>query len=377
MENTLMSPLKPLAMPAYMLLLENKDITNTIARRLISLTLNDNRGEAADDLTIVLDDSDGQIQLPRPGAVITAHIGYQGEGLIPVGEYKIDQVKHEGAPDKVTVIGRSTNFSDSFNTLRETSWHDTTLGAIVSSIAARNKVEAKVAPALQNIKVAHIDQTQESDASFLYRLAVRNGAAVAFKWGKVMLVKPGSGLKPDGKPFSQVTIARRDGDQHSYEVAERINYSGVIARWLDTKVPQKQMQQIKLLRKTTPPATAGATHPESQAAPEQKPASQAAQGENVYTLSTIFQSEEEAKRAAEAFLKQTQSNAAKFSITLALGRADITPETPVRVSGFKQVIDDTTWVISKVAHTMDNKGFITKLDLEIKIEEGQYDAIQN
>lgn len=379
MVNELMSPLKPLATPAYMLELGSQDITANIAPRLISLQVTDNRGLAADDLTLVLDDSDQQIQMPSRGATIRVSIGYQGEPLVGVGDFKIDQIKHEGAPDKVTVIGRSADFSQGLNVEREFSWHDTTLGAIVEAIAARNGLKASIAGSLTNIKIAHIDQTMESDASFLHRLAVRNGAALSIKRNTLMLVKPGQCKSPDGKDFSMVTITRGDGDKHVFELANRISYTGVIARWLETKEPKKT-QQVHLQRKTAPPATTATTHPKSQPGTEKKSkAPEALMGEegNVYVMSTVFASQDEANKAAEALWNHIQSNAAKFSITLALGRADIVPEAPVQVSGFKDVINNTTWVISKVTHMMSNTGFITKLDLEIKIEEGQYDAIQN
>lgn len=363
----------PMAAPAYMLELDDRDITNNIAPRLISLTVTDNRGLSADDLTLVLDDADGQIQMPWRGATLRVSLGYKGESLLGVGKFIIDQVKHEGAPDKVTVIGRSADFSKDLNKERETSWHDTTLGAIVSAIAARYQLKTSMPDSLTQMKVAHIDQTMESDASFLHRLAVRYGAALAIKWDKVMFVKPGRGKGPDGKPFSQVNIARRDGDSHVYEVAERLNYNGVVARWLDTKDAKKQLQQVQLQRKTTPQAASGATHPQSQATAGTQ-TFPADQKENLYIISTIFPGKEEAEKAAESLWNQIQSNSAKFTLTLALGRADITPETPVRVSGFKEEINNTPWVIAKVTHVMNNSGFISKLELEVKIEEGQYDA---
>ena len=74
---------------------------------------------------------------------------------------------------------------------REGSWHDTTLGAIVEAIASRNRLEASVAPSLAGIKIPHIDQSQESDAKFLTRLAERNGGEVSVKWENCCFSKRG------------------------------------------------------------------------------------------------------------------------------------------------------------------------------------------
>ncbi|WP_233420685.1 hypothetical protein [Xenorhabdus nematophila] len=63
-----------------------------------------------------------------------------------------------------------------------------------------------------------------------------------------------------------------------------------------------------------------------------------------------------------------QRGAAQFSITLAMGRADIYPEMPVQLEGFKKEIDGTDWTIVKVTHNLNDSGFTTSLDLEIKLE---------
>ncbi|MCZ5660668.1 contractile injection system protein, VgrG/Pvc8 family [Escherichia coli] len=44
------------------------------------------------------------------------------------------------------------------------------------------------------IKIPHIDQSQESDAKFLTRLAERNGGEVSVKMGKLLFLKAGQGV---------------------------------------------------------------------------------------------------------------------------------------------------------------------------------------
>lgn len=84
----------------------------------------------------------------------------------------------------LTIRARSADFRGTLNSRREESWHDKTLGDIVAVIAARNKLTASVTPALAGIHIPHIDQTQESDARFLTRLANRNGGEVSVKMDK-------------------------------------------------------------------------------------------------------------------------------------------------------------------------------------------------
>lgn len=64
------------------------------------------------------------------------------------------------------------------------------------------------------------------------------------------------------------------------------------------------------------------------------------------------------------------SRVASFSLQLAEGRADLYTEMPVKVSGFKQPIDDAEWTITTLTHTVSpDNGFTTSLDLEVKIDE--------
>ncbi|TLI48459.1 phage late control D family protein [Escherichia coli O25b:H4] len=70
----------PVKMPDFDILAEGKTLSG-VAERLMSLSLTDNRGFDADQLTITLDDADGQLQLPPRGARLTVLIGWKGEPL--------------------------------------------------------------------------------------------------------------------------------------------------------------------------------------------------------------------------------------------------------------------------------------------------------
>lgn len=56
------------------------------------------------------------------------------------------------------------------------------------------------------------------------------------------------------------------------------------------------------------------------------------------------------------------------------GRADIYTETPVKVSGFKRVIDEQDWTITKVTHFLNNSGFTTSLELEVRLSDVEYET---
>ena len=369
--------------PAFMLKLDNEDITQDFSDRLISLTMTDNRGFEADQLDIELDDTDGQIALPPRGATLTLWLGWQGAALIKKGSFTVDEIEHRGAPDTLTIRGRSADFRGTLNSRREQSWHDTTLGKIVETIAARNKLTASVADTLKAVAVPHIDQSQESDAVFLSRLADRNGAAVSVKAGKLLFLKAGSGKTASGKPIPQMTLERGDGDRHQFAIADREAYTGVSAKWLQTKDPKPQKQKVKLKRKKKEKHLRALEHPKAKPVTQKKAPKvpearegeyMAGEADNVFALTTVYATKAQAMRAAQAKWDKLQRGVAEFSISLATGRADIYTETPVKVSGFKRVIDEQDWTITKVTHFLNNSGFTTSLELEVRLSDVEYET---
>ncbi|HBM3082333.1 phage late control D family protein [Klebsiella michiganensis] len=363
--------------PDFMLMLDSKDITGNISNRLMSLTMTDNRGFEADQLDIELDDADGLVELPLRGAVLTLYLGWKGFALMGKGRFTVDEVEHHGAPDTVTIRARSADFRGTLNSRREESWHDKTLGEIVAAIAARNTLTSSIIPELAGIKIPHIDQSQESDAKFLTRLAERNGGEVSVKAGKLLFLRAGRGVTASGKAIPQVTITRSDGDRHQFSIADRGAYTGVTAKWLHTKDPKPK--KVKIKRKPKEQHLRALQHPKAKTKKKETKTPEAREGEymvgeddNVFALTTIYATKAQAMRAAQAKWDKLQRGVAEFSIRLATGRADLYPETPVRVSGFKRVIDEQSWTITKVMHSLSNSGFTTSLELEVKLLDVEY-----
>ncbi|CAM3933041.1 phage late control D family protein [Rahnella bruchi] len=369
--------------PDYMVKLAGSDITTDISRRLISLSLTDNRGFEADQLDIELDDADGLMQMPPRGAVLSVFLGWKGQALFHKGEFTVDEVEHRGAPDTLTLRARSADYRGSLNSRRDNSYHDTTLEAIVSAIAARNSLQPAVAESLKGVKVSHIDQTQETDAAFITRLAELNGGVVAIKAGKLIFIKPGSALTASGKPIPQITLSRSDGDGHTFNIADRDAYTGVSATWLHTKEPKPKKVRVqrkkkeKHLRALQHPAAKKTTAKVQKATEAKEGEYLAGNDENVFALTTVYATQKAAMRAAQAKWDKLQRGVAQFSISLARGRADLFPETPLAVSGFKAVIDAQPWIISKVTHSLNNGGYATGLELEVLLSDVSYEASES
>jgi len=374
-------PAGALIAPDFSLSLQEKDITQNIRKRLISLSLTDNRGFEADQLDIELDDSDGLMVMPQRNAVLALSLGWKGAPLTPKGLFTVDELEHRGAPDTLTIRARSADFRGSLNTRRDESYHDTTLNHIVQKVAARNKLKATLAAGLGTIKVSHIDQTQETDAAFITRLASLNGAVAAVKNGALLFMRPGNGTSVSGKSLPVFTLMRQDVDQHSFSIADRDAYTGVTASWLNTKQPKPK--KVKLQRKPKEQHLRALQHPKAKPATGKKPGKPVEEKkgdymvgaeDNVFAITKIYATKTAAMRAAQAKWEKLQRGVAEFSLSLAMGRANITPETPVRVSGFKEVIDAQHWIVSKATHNLSNSGFTTVLEFEVLLSDVTYEV---
>lgn len=307
-------------------------------RRLVSLGISEKRGEEADQLDLVIDDTDGAVALPPTGAKIHVWLGWkQGSevtaGLVDKGWFIVDEVAHGGPPDVVTIRARSADFTGDLKTRREKSWHGTTLGAIVTEVAQRHHLTPRCAPSLAGIVITAKAQNRESDLAFLRRLGRERGAVAKIARDVLIFSPISAGVTATGKPIATVTIARRDGDAHQYSRQKRDDVPGVKATWHDRKSGRRQHLV-------------------------------AGNADGAKSLSRVYANETDAQAAASAAHGRAGREPVSLSLTLALGRPDIHPETKATVTGFKAAIDTIGWLVVEVAHTVGDRGYVTGLKLE-------------
>ncbi|WP_343656428.1 phage late control D family protein [Cupriavidus sp.] len=348
------------AVPVYRLMQGKHDITSRFQGRLISLTLTDNRGFEADQLDIELDDADGMLDLPDKGATLSLALGWQDTGVVDKGTYKVDELEQTGPPDRLTIRARSADLASGLTTRKEQSYRGQTIGVIVRAIAARHGLTAAIAAALDHLVIDHIDQTGESDANFLTRLAKDHDAIATVKQGKLLFISTGAAQSASGVPLPTVTITRASGDTHSFTVADRDNYNGVKAYYQDARRAEKG--EVVVDGSNGMEAAAS-----SSSAGEPTAANVLANSDpdNLKVLRHTYATKSNAERAARAEWQRIQRGVASFRITLARGRPEVFPELAASVRGWKTEIDGTGWVVAKVTHAYSGNGFTSALEMEV------------
>lgn len=322
--------------PDYRLTVGGRDITPSVDPRLITLSLTEARGNEADQLDMTLTDHDGSLAVPAKGALISLELGWAGQPLVDKGSFMVDEVEHSGAPDQISIRARSADMGKEMRRRDEKSWHETTVGAIVGEIAVRHKLLPRIDPELSAKPVPHIDQTNESDLHFLTRLARQHDAVATVKKGHLVF-GPINGTKlSTGQAVPGMNLTRADGDQHRYHSADRNAYSGVRAYWHDPNAAEKKSVLV-------------------------------GEQENEKRLKDTYGSEADAMAAARAERGRIERGKATMELTLAIGRPELMPQTPVVLRGFKDVIDATEWLVVKLTHTLGDNGLTTRMELETRV----------
>ena len=365
--------------PVAKLSINGKPFNTDALSRIISISLTDKSGFEADELTVSLSDHDGKLAMPPKSAEITIALGYIETGIVDKGSYKITEVSWSGAPDTLHITAQSADTSDRFSEAKEKSWHKTSLKEIIESIAAANGYTPIIGKAYQDEKIDHIDQSNESDAAFLSRLAERYDAIATVKHGRLLFVSSGEATTAGGQPLPTIRITRNSGDQYAFRYSNTESYNAVRAYYIDKQTGKKHevvitednydpvKKTVTTTKKYKTKRKDGKTHKTTtKEVTEIKQVATA--GKKIKTLRHTYQSPKTAATGARAAYKKLKRGAMEFDISLAIGRPDVAPESPVTLQGFKPEIDAEKWVGKETVHTLDSNGLTTAVKLQSLID---------
>jgi phage protein D len=264
--------------------------------------------------------------------------GWADSGIVNKGTFVVDEAEHSGPPDIITIRARSADLTRQIRTRRERSWHDTTLGAVLRTLAGDHALKAALAPALDAVALPHLDQGNESDLNLLTRLGKRFDAVATIKAGTLIFKPIDGATTKEGISLPVQTLTRASGDSHRYTVVDRDAVTGVRAYWGDRSAARRKAVLV-------------------------------GSSKNEKKLQQTYASESEARQHAKAELQRLARGTATLSFNLALGRADLFPGQRVSVAGIKPEIDGKEWLVVRATHTIDGgAGFRTAIELERSID---------
>ncbi|CAJ0817153.1 hypothetical protein LMG19087_03002 [Ralstonia wenshanensis] len=319
----------------FEVLADGQDITALLRDRVLEIRLTDKPGMEADRCEIRLDDRDGKIAFPPKGAKLRISFGWVGKGLSTRGTYAVDEIELSGPPATIVIRGKPADMRATAKAQRNASYTDTTLAAIVASVAARHGW--KPACTIE----AHIDRADqfgESDLHFITRLARQYGGTATVKGGRLIVAPRGGGKSADGKPLAPIVLRPSDLMRYRLTFPDRSSVGGVRTRAHDAKTGRKVDLYIP--------------NPE---APNGPPA------QAVHTDRHVHASPQAAKAAARAKLQDMNRSTAEGELEM-MGRGDISAEKTLRLEGFKAQADGD-YLADTVTHIYANKSWLVNVSL--------------
>lgn len=347
--------------PIYELTVDGILLNPKINDRLIGISYHDARGLESDELEISLSDHDGALAFPPRGAIITFKMGWQHIGLTDKGSFIVQSVRHSGSPDVMTIKARAADLGGAWTLKKERTFTKEaygTLGKVLHAIALEHRLGLRISTPFVNEAVEPIIQQNESDISLISKLALDYDAIATIKNGILLFITKGAAATASGSGLPLITIQRSHGDSHDFSVDDADQYTGVTAHWHNKDTAQRKTVTTK---KRKPPVNTGEVIEGSK--------------ENTKVLRHTYSSKENATRAAVNEWKRLQRSCADFSYTLAYGNPNLICESPAKIIGIKDFIEERNWLITDLNHSLTNSGLTTTMQFESPLLS-EFDVIE-
>lgn len=302
---------------------------------LVSLTVTDAEGLKSDSVELTIDNRE-KYRAPKKGAKIKVWLGYAETGLVYMGSYTVDQWNKSGALRTLTVSAKAADLTGDLKSPKSRSYHNKTVGEIVEQIGQYHEMEAKVHPDLRDIRIGHIDQSNESDFHFLTRLSKRIGGNFKPADGMFIMNKAGSGTLPSGEDAPVFPITEADITSWQATGSERGSYVSASATWIDPKTGERQT------------VVRGKTKVKGPRFKDRR----------------VYKTEDEAERAAQSALDGL--NRGKVSLNIEMpGNTEIFAGAFIEANDIDPDVDGL-FVNKNSTHTLDSSGLRTSLQCESK-----------
>lgn len=327
--------------PAFKITADKKDVTALIAQRLVSINITDETGLISDTCEILLDNRDEKLEIPPRGAVLEVSLGYEDKPLTKMGSYIVDDVELSSLPLQMRITGKASNtldknLSKKIKAPKSKSWHGYTLVGILTAIASNHGFKAVVDEYFKQIYISHIDQTDESDISFLTSLAKNYGAFVKLSLGRLLFFRKGISVSETGKELPTIKFSASQISDWKLRVSDMEKFGKVIAKWHNFATGKEENVFVG----TNDPA---------------------------YTMRYKFVSADRALEAAKAKLSEFKQGAENLTFST-IGNPSLSAENKIIFTDIKY-LKNKNWIITSVNHFLSDQGFVSSVTAIIKLSD--------
>lgn len=321
--------------------IDGKDISSAVLPRLLDLTITDKAGASSDTCDLKLDDTDGQILLPRDGVKIEVRLG-DASGVQVVFTGTVDEPRSSRTRSEGQTISISAKGIDSKGKAKqpqEKHWDDASLGDVMSEAASDAGIGSfRVDPDLAKIRRPYWAMQNESFLHFAERIAREVGGTFKVQGSAGIMVKRSGGRSASGSALP--AFQAKDGvNLIGWDIAPtlgRPRFKKVKVRHYDKKTAVTKTETVDIGDDET---------------------------DAEYTTRYSSADEDEAKALAGSAKTESERTRGGGTVTVN-GSADPQPECEVVISGARPGIDGS-YRIETVTHTFSTgAGWTTQLDLK-------------
>jgi phage protein D len=314
-------------------------VSGVFFERLVSLSITDREGIRTDTLSIVFNDAAPHFASPRRGAVVNVTIT-QGDAPAFVGSYVIDTVSFNCLPYTITIGGHSADLRSQMKASKSRHWDQISVRALVSKIAGEHELEAKISAAVSGHVYSWLAQQDESDLSFLERVARQHGALFTIKKGVLLWLERGAGETANGAQVPAAVLTPQSIVLGSCRVSETdVDRFAAVKAFYQNRAGAKREEVL-----VSADGAAVGTH----------------------TLRAPFSSEAAAQAAAEAYAREMLRGLVQTSCTV-VGRPDLMAGQAITYLGVRPSLDGLEFITERVTHSYTkSSGLRTSLEAQLK-----------
>lgn len=328
----------------YSIKVDGKTVTDAFEPLLISMHIRLADGGKSDTLEINLDDTDGQIQLPREDADIEATLAWSDGGGSVHFTGKTDEPKSQGSRGGGMVMSIHAHATDMKGEPKaKQSRHKgekdkkTKFGEVAKDWGKKAGLDVKVEGKLESVEREYWSMANESYMAWGQRMAEDLGATFKISGKKAVFVPRNSGKSASGKPLTPITATYGENiiDWDLSPTYNRARYKDSIVRWYDLKKAKWNRKKVTI---------------EDQA--------------KVHLVDTVkASSEDHAKDKAEANAEESKRGKGGGTITID-GDPAAQPQAPCTVKGIRGGIDGQYQITTATHNLTRGQGWTVDCDLE-------------
>lgn len=209
--------------PSFKILANDRDVTDHIQKNLIALNFKDEAGILSDEITLEVA---GEFRRPKYQDKLKVWIGYKESGLWYCGDFCVQSSERTQHSTNITATG--VDFSNTLKEKKSRSWEKLSLKEVVEKIAKEHQLGFQAE--FEEAKIVYLAQSDESDLSFLKRLAKEYGAMFSIKDNKILFL-----YKKESEKLPVAKVNLLEAISFSIKHSNKTIYLSARAIWHDTK----------------------------------------------------------------------------------------------------------------------------------------------